>query len=106
MLIHSQPSIETYKSSFYPEEDGGIYYVEFDRGGRPFEFTLFKRNYIHSPEIWEKIQKADGFIEGFMSNKGHPYQLFTGTYGMDGSISDRKWVMWMVDALNEKAKQT
>jgi hypothetical protein len=104
MLIHSQPSVETYKSSFYPEETGGLYYVEFDRGGMPCEFTLFKRNYIYSPEEWEDIKKKDGFIESIMLNEGHPYQLFTGIYGEDGCIPDKKWVMWMVDALNEKVK--
>lgn len=104
-LLHYLPLVETYKSSYYPEEDKELYYVEFNRGGRPFEFTLFKRNYIRSPEEWEKIQKTDGFVEGFMSNEGHPYQLFTGTYGKDGCIPDKKWVMWMVDALNEQVKR-
>lgn len=105
-LIHSQPSLETYNYSYYPEKGDGLYYVEFDRGGRAFEFTLFKRSYIHSPEEWEKIQKEDGFIKGFMSNEGHPYQLFTGTYVKDGCIPDKKWVMWMVDALNEQVKRS
>jgi len=87
-------------TSYYPEKNKGLYYVEFERGNIPFEFTLFKRNYIHSPEEWEKIKKTEGFIEGFMSNEGHPYNLFTGTYGPDGGIPDESWVKWMVDSLN------
>lgn len=106
ICIHSQPSIETYKFSCYPENNEGLYYVEFNRGERPFEFTLFKKNYFHSPEEWEKIKKINGFIEGFMLNEGHPYQLFTGTYGKDGCIPDKKWVMWMIDALNEQVKKS
>jgi len=36
------------------------------------------------------------------SAEGHPYNIFTCGYGTDNSIPDKKWVMWMVDALNEK----
>ena len=92
--------------TFYPTNDKSLFYVEFNRGDRPLEFTLFQRSYIHSPEKWEEIKKMDGFIDGFMSNEGHPYQLFTGTYGPDGCNPDAAWVMWMVDALNEKAKRS
>ena len=105
-MIYPPSMVEKVQSSYYPVEDKGLYYVEFNRGGRAFEFTLFKRSYIHSPEEWEKIQKEDGFVKGFMSNEGHPYQLFTGTYGKDGCIPDRSFVEWMVDALNEKVKRS
>lgn len=105
-MIYTPSMVEKVQSSYYPVEDKGLYYVEFNRGGVPFEFTLFKRSYIHSPEKWEEIRKQDGFVKGFMSNEGHPYQLFTGTYGKDGCIPDKKWVMWMVDALNEKVNRS
>ena len=86
-------------TSYYPEKNKGLYYVEFERGNRPFEFTLFKRSYIHSPEEWEEIKNE----EWFMSNEGHPYNLFTGTYGPDGCVPDESWVKWMVDSLNLSA---
>lgn len=100
-LMNDQPEF-----SCYPKTGDGLYYVEFNRGNIPFEFTLFKRSYIHSSDMWDEIQKSSYFIKGFMSNEGHPYQLFTGTYRKDGCIPDKKWVMWMVDALNEQVKRS
>ncbi len=94
-------------NSYYPITEKTLYYVEFDRGGRPFEFTLFQRRNIRTQDEYEKL--AVNMTETdkiFFSNEGHPYNMYTGTYGPDGCYPDQSWVMWMVDALNEKAKKS
>lgn len=94
-------------SDYYPENEHDktkLYYVEFNRGGRLNEFTLFKRHFIRTKEQIEKIRKEcpQCFTSTLMleSNEGHPWNIFTGQYGPNGCIPDRTWVCWMVDALN------
>jgi uncharacterized phage-like protein YoqJ len=94
--------------NYYPMVEGNdyvnLYYVEFNRGGRSNEFTLFKRHFIRSKEEVEKIKKEcpECFASNLMlqCNEGHPWNIFTGQYGPDGCMPDRRWVCWMVDALN------
>lgn len=88
-------------------DDGISYYVEFDRGNRGGEFTLFQRSFIHSKEMYAQIMSMASENEKFwlkQSAEGHPYNLFTGTYGCDSCYPNKEWVKWMVDALNEKTK--
>lgn len=90
----------------YPTTDGD-YYVEFDRGGRGNEFTLFKRHFIRSKEEVEKLQKEcpECFPLIQISREGHPWNLFTGQYGPYGCVPDKGWVCWMVNALNNQLEQ-
>lgn len=106
-MIYPSSMVEKVQPSYYPVKDKGLYYVEFNRGGHPGEFTLFKRNYIYSPERWKEILNSspEGDHAFWMSNEGHPYQLFTGTYGADGCIPDQSWVKWMVDVLNAECNR-
>lgn len=91
----------------YPDTDehpDRLYYVEFNRGGRPNEFTIFKRQFFRSPAEMEKL-KAESpekypLIE--LCNECHPWNIFTAEHGADGCMPDKAWVCWMVDALNEK----
>lgn len=88
------------------DDHSAIYYVEFGRGGKGNEFTLFKRHFIRSKEEIEKIKKEcpECFTSNLMleCNEGHPYNIFTANYGPEGCVPDRKWVCWMVDCLNDK----
>src|ERR1041385_94483 len=94
--------------SYYPEyrlTDRNIhFYVEFGRGNVEGEFTLFLRQWIRSEEEMEKLKEKcpKDFSFLLISNEGHPWNIFTARYGRDGSMPDKKWVCWMVDALNEK----
>jgi hypothetical protein len=92
---------------YYPDNDDALYYVEFERGDRKGEFTLFKRQWFYSKEELKKIQaeNPDDFAMSLMTNEGHPWNIFTTTYGPPGCMPDEKWVCWMVDCLN-KISQT
>ena len=95
----------------YPQYDGKsqkpLFVVEWDRGGKKGEFTLFRRQFMYTEEQlveWEKKEPKDIFTLR-MCNEVHPWNIFTAGYGPDGCVPDRKWVEWMVDALNEKAQK-
>lgn len=98
--------MERVESSYYPENDKTLYYVEFNRGGRPGEFTVFRRNYIRSDEEYQRLKNASESCILLMTNEGHPYNILTATYGPDGCVPDKSWIKWMVDALNEKSQKT
>jgi hypothetical protein len=97
----------TYEDNIYPNCDNGhksLYYVEFDRGNKNGEFTIFRRQFMYTEEElveWEKKSPKDIFMLR-MCNEVHPWNIFTARYGSDNSVPDRTWVKWMVDALNEK----
>lgn len=97
-------------SNYYPETDRddqtAPFYVEFDRGDRPGEFTLFRRQWFCSTEELDHLTETnlkDSWALR-LGNECHPWNLFTGTYGQDGCVPDKKWICWMVDALNAKFK--
>lgn len=70
------------------------------------EFTLFKRQWMYTEEqlaeLKKKSAKDSPMLE--MCNEVHPWNIFTATYGPEGSMPDRKWVEFMVDALNAAAQ--
>ena len=94
-------------SEIYPEEDDALFYVEFIQWeGSPLNhnkrWTLFQRQYMYPPEEWAKMEH--GILD---SNEVHPWNLGEGTvnereHAMD--MNTKKFLMFMVDALNEKAK--
>ena len=93
-------------SYIYPTEGKQPFYVEFERGGKKQEFTLFRRQFMYTEEQlaeWEKKSPKDIFMLR-MTNEVHPWNIFTSTYGLDGCVPDRKWIEWMVDALNAYVK--
>jgi hypothetical protein len=87
---------------YYPKEENDIelYYVEFDRGSRKGEFTLFKRQYFRPWSEIEKIEDPNERAMAKMCNHCHPWNIFTSEYGQDGCVPDKAWVCWMVDCLN------
>ena len=102
-------------SEYYPNFEQNsfepLYYVEFNRGDKPNEFTLFKRNWFYTSSgldeleannVYSHKEQAISWLR--ISNECHPYNLFTASFGPDGCSPDKKWVKFMVDALNEKAK--
>jgi hypothetical protein len=97
-------------SSYYPETEKGDqtkpYYVEFERGDKKGEFTLFKRQWFQTTEALAK-QAAESKKSAWMlelCNECHPWNIYTATYGPDGCMPDRAWVCWMVDALNRQSQ--
>ena len=94
----------TFKHGDY---DSPLYYVEFDRGFTKGTFTLFRRQFILSKEDMEKLKKSDTNDSKLMLMccEGHGWNIMTDNYGPDGSVPDKKWVCWMVDALNEKLQK-
>jgi len=85
-------------NSIYPcdKSHRSLFYVEFDRGDKEGEFTLFQRQWLRSESEMEILKKK--------SPKDFPLNLFTGTYGPDGCIPDKTWVQWMIDALNNQTE--
>lgn len=94
-------------SYIYPTEGKQPFYVEFERGDKKGEFTLFRRQFMYTEEQlaeWEQKSPKDIFLLR-MTNEVHPWNIFTANYGPDGCVPDHKWVEWMVDALNEKIER-
>jgi hypothetical protein len=94
-------------SYIYPIEGKQPFYVEFERGDHKGEFTIFRRQFFYTEvQLAEfKVKNPEDFPMLAMCNEVHPWNLFTATYGADGCIPDRKWIEWMVDALNDKAEK-
>jgi hypothetical protein len=91
----------------YPKEGKQPFYVEFERGDKKGEFTIFRRQFMYTEEQLAGMEKdcpKDIFMLR-MTNEVHPWNIFTAGYGPDGCVPDRKWIEWMVDALNEKAQK-
>ena len=77
----------TYK--WYPENQSSLYYVEIMDGlGSNPHWTLYKRNYIGDSEV-------------------HPWNLGGNILAPDTimAMGTRKFLMFMVDALNEKIER-
>lgn len=91
-------------SYIYPSTGKAPFYVEFERGDKKGEFTLFRRQFMYTEEELAKHEKEcpkDIWMLR-MTNEVHPWNIFTAGYGPDGCVPDRKWIEWMVDALNNQ----
>lgn len=97
----------------YPVSDPGedklpffIEFIQFSKGDS-IRWKLYRRNYIFPKEEYEKMKakNPNDWTLSMMSNEGHPYWILDGTLQPDGTVPDKKWLFWMVDALNDKAKQ-
>jgi len=92
------------RSEIYPESDT-LFYVEFSQWeGHPFRWNLFQRQYMYSPEEWEKMERGP-----LDSNEVHPWNLGDGIvnereHAMD--MNTKKFLMFIVDALNEKVEKS
>ena len=96
----------SYEEKYYPKSESGQkppFYVEFERGDRKGEFTLFRRQFFHTEEELVELEKKSEDAKWLrMTNEVHPWNIFTAEHGPDGCVPDRKWVEWMVDALNNQ----
>lgn len=92
--------------NIYPPEGKLPFYVEFERGGKEGEFTLFRRQFMYTPEELAEMEKksSKSIFMLRMCNELHPWNIFTAKHGPEGCVPDRKWVEWMVDALNAYTK--
>lgn len=98
-------SYETYPKQLHQGEDHPLYFIEYyDReDGSKVTWTLFKKNFICSKAEWDmETSNYSRQSLSFMSREGHPYNLFGDEVLPDQCIPNRKWLEWMVDALNEK----
>jgi hypothetical protein len=97
---------EIYPSS-EDREDRTPYFIEFLQFFEkdPITWKLYLRHFFHTPEEMAKIKEKgpNEFLMASLSNEGHPWWLLDGKLQPDGTVPDKKWLLWMVDALNEKA---
>jgi hypothetical protein len=91
----------------YPKLDNenDLYYVEFSQllSTSQYRWTLFKRQFIHSKEDWEKYKNEDLL----MSNEGHPWNLGDGIVNENESCIDmntKSFLKFMVDSLNKNTQ--
>lgn len=97
----------------YPEHerntDHPLYFIEFlqffDKD--PITWKLYKRQLHRSQSELEKLKVEDpkSYAIAFMCNEFHPWWLLDGELQPEGTVPDKKWLLWMVDALNEKVKK-
>jgi hypothetical protein len=82
--------------TIYPEESEALYYIELNTEEN--EVTLYRRHFFMPHEQFEKLQDEFGFR--FLSNEGHPYQIFRQPVPPPGCVPDVSWYKWMVNRLN------
>lgn len=99
----------------YPKSEKGkdkeLYFIEFlqffDKD--PITWKLYKRQFILPEDEIERLKQSapnDWELLQIMGNEGHPWWLLDGTLQPDGTVPDKNWLLWMVDALNEKSKKS
>jgi len=73
----------------------------------PITWKIYRRHFFHTPEELAKIKETspDDFAMSLVCNEGHPWWLLDGKLQPDGTVPDKKWLLWFVDALNEKAER-
>jgi hypothetical protein len=82
--------------NIYPSDNEAIYYIEID--DETNEVTLYRRHFFMPHEEFKKLQDEFGFR--FLSNEGHPYQIFRLPVPPLGCVPDVSWYKWMVNRLN------
>jgi hypothetical protein len=95
---------ETYPEYKYGEEYP-LYIIEFTdwENGKPLRWKLCKRSFVCSKGVWDmETSNCNPDMLKIMSREGHPLSLLEDEVLPDHCIPNRKWLEWMVDALNEK----
>jgi hypothetical protein len=99
-----------WKYEWYPEikdrnSDHPAYRLEFHQWeDEPETWKLEMRGFIYSKQSWDEMMEnksEDSFFGTIVGREGHPYTLFDGI--VTEGIPNKQWLMWMVDAVNEKA---
>jgi hypothetical protein len=94
-----------FKYEIYPKiedrtSNHPAYRLEFHQWeSHPETWKLEIRNFIFSNKEWDEMTKSTTDL--LMGREGHPYTIMEGT--VTEGIPNKQWLMWMVDALNERA---
>jgi len=100
---------EIYPKSECGQSDRELYFIEFTQFFKndPIHWKLYKRQFILPPDEYERLKKETPENTGLliMGNEGHPWWLLDGELQPDGTVPDKSWLLWMVDALNEKSSK-
>lgn len=98
--IYPQSEDRKNKAPFYIE------FLQFFKDD-PITWKIYRRQYMHTPEELERLkeQSPKDFPWLEMCNEVHPWWLLDGTLQPEGTVPDKKWLLWFVDALNEKAER-
>lgn len=106
-----EPPMDLYKKLENPQWHP-LYSVEFHRWkkGEPMHWRLFKKNFIYTPEQWDKmmLENIEDPARILMSPEGHPYQLANGTVNEHPNViclETKEFLKYLVDALNAKSFQ-
>ena len=101
---------------YYPQDRSSkdvLYYIEFVKyAPQHFKFggTSTSSSAVYSGWGWALYKRHffDDIPDDWLSSKeGHPYQLHSGIVNEDPNavnLQTRKYLQFMVDAMNEKAK--
>jgi hypothetical protein len=110
--MDNTPTTENkWKYEWYPEikdrnSDHPAYRLEFHQWeGKPETWKLEKRNFLFPKDKWDELmnESTDSVAESLMGREVHPYTLLEDKVLPNHCIPNKKWLKWMVDALNEKA---
>lgn len=95
------------KREYYPDNysvENYQFYIEYTQWeGKPWRWQLFQRQFMYPPEEWEKMEH-----DVLESNEVHPWNLGEGIVNQNEHAMDmntRKFLKFMVDALNEKVNK-
>jgi hypothetical protein len=95
----------------YPKSDDKLdrtpYFIEFLQFFEkdPITWKVYLRHFFYTPEETAKLKAESPNDFWMLSNEGHPWWLFDGVLHSDNGVPNKQMLMWMVDALNEKAKK-
>jgi len=83
--------------NIYPPDKEATYYIEYDKECK--EVTLYRRHFFMDHAEFEELKKS-GDHHPFITNEGHPYQIFRLPVPPLGCVPDITWYQWMVNRLN------
>jgi hypothetical protein len=86
--------------NIYPDDKESVYYIELN--DEKNEVTLYRRHFFMPHEEFKKL-KESGDHHPFITNEGHPYQIFRLPLPPLGCVPDVSWYKWMVNRLNSLA---
>lgn len=111
-------SLEIYPKNISADSDFPLFFIEFHSwdDGTPTRWKIYQRSFIfpleeHKKLVEKEVEKTvcenKEDYKKFLTSmrEGHAFWLIDGELLPDGCIPDKKWLLWMVDALNEKAKR-
>jgi hypothetical protein len=97
-------SYETYPPNISASSDEPLYFIEFHdwQDGSDIIWKLYKRQFLYSKEEFENMISKAPSEYSLLCREGHPWSLLEDKLLDEGCVPNKKWLCWMVDALNEK----